>query len=128
MEARPQRGKNVTDHPAARRPLTFRFYYAAIVIAAASLLAVATPHAPMPPLFVCGVVLALMILVDLQPIQLPSGGSANASGVLDLPALVILGPMWTSWIVIASTLVTEGLVQRRGATRVVHNLALYTLT
>jgi len=118
----------VKEHPAARRPLQFRFYYAALLVAAALLLARATPLSPMPAPLTLGLVLLLMILVDLRPTSLPSGGTATASGVLDFPALVLLGPAWTSWIVIASTLVTEGVVQRRGALRVVHNLALYTLT
>lgn len=116
------------EHPVARRPLQFRVYYIGLLLTAGLLLGFATPASPMPPPLTLGIVLLLMILVDLKPTSLPSGGSATASGVLDLPALVILGPAWTSWIVIVSTLVTEGVIQRRGATRVVHNLALYTLT
>jgi putative nucleotidyltransferase with HDIG domain len=128
MESLPARDASVKESATPRRPLQFRFYYAALLIAAAIVLAVATPHAPPQKPLVLLAVAALMILVDLKPTALPSGGAATASGVLDLPALVILGPAWTSWISIASTIVTEGIVQRRGATRVTHNLALYTLT
>ncbi len=116
------------DSAAPRRPLEFRLYYTSILLAAAALLAGATHLSSMPSPWMMGLLLVLMILVELRPTALPSGGTASASGVLDLPALVILGPAWTSWIVIVSTLVSEGMIQRRGALRVVHNLALYTLT
>jgi putative nucleotidyltransferase with HDIG domain len=118
----------VKDSTVPRRPLAFRAYYATVLLAATALLAAGSAAAAMPTPLMIGIVLGLMILVDLKPTALPSGGTATASGVLDLPALVILGPVWTSWIVLVSTLVTEGLVQRRGVQRVVHNLALYTLT
>jgi len=128
MDTHPARDVSVKDSATPRRPLQFRLYYVALLIAAAVTLALATPHAKPPSLALGLIVAALMILVDLNPTALPSGGAATASGVLDLPALVILGPAWTSWISIASTVVTEGLVQRRGARKVTHNLALYTLT
>jgi putative nucleotidyltransferase with HDIG domain len=118
----------VKDSSAPRRPLEFRLYYVSVLLAAAALLAGSTHVATMPSPWMMVAVLALMVLIDLKPTALPSGGTATASGVLDLPALVILGPAWTSWIVIGSTLVSEGAIQRRGTLRVVHNLALYTLT
>jgi putative nucleotidyltransferase with HDIG domain len=113
---------------APRHPALFRGYYTLVVLAAAALLARYTPGAePQSPLVV-GLVLVLMLLADAQPISLPSGGYATASGLFDLPSLVVLGPVYTSWLSVASTLVNEGLVQRRPAIRVVHNLAIFTLT
>jgi putative nucleotidyltransferase with HDIG domain len=118
----------MTSREAPRHPGLFIVYYALVVLGAAALLARFTPHAAQPPLLVIGLVLLLMLLADAKPIPLPSGGYATASGLFDLPSLVVLGPVYTAWLSIASTLVNEGLIQRRPAIRVLHNLAIFTIT
>jgi hypothetical protein len=76
-----------------------------------------------PPLLVMGLVLLLMLLADARPISLPSGGYATASGLFDMPSLVVLGPVWTAWLLDREHRRERGLVQRRPPIRVVHNLA-----
>lgn len=106
----------------------FRLYYGAVLLAAVVLLARFTPGAgPISPLLL-GTVLVLMLLGDARPVALPSGGYATASGVFDLPCLVVLGPVYTSWLSLVSTTVNEGLIQRRPRVRVIHNLANFTVT
>jgi HD-GYP domain-containing protein (c-di-GMP phosphodiesterase class II) len=118
----------MTSREATRHPGLFTAYYALLVLAAAGLMVRFSPHAARPPLLVMGLVLLLMLLADARPISLPSGGYATASGLFDMPSLVVLGPVWTAWLSIVSTVVNEGLVQRRPPIRVVHNLAAFTIT
>jgi putative nucleotidyltransferase with HDIG domain len=111
-----------------RHPRAFRVYYTLLVAAAAGLLVLAAPQGPpREPWLLLGA-LALLVISDLMPVRLPSGGHTTASGVLDLPLLLLVGPLYTAWVGITSTLVVEGLVQRRPLLKVVHNLAAYTLT
>jgi putative nucleotidyltransferase with HDIG domain len=115
-----------TDVP--RHRVLFIAYYALVLLGAAWLLWRFTPEAAAQPPLVVALVLFLMLLADARPIALPSGGYATASGLFDLPSLVVLGPVYTAWISIASTLVNEGLIQRRPPIRVLHNLAIFTIT
>ena len=113
---------------APQHSATFRIFYALVVAGAAGLLLYLTPRTPFPPPVVAAGVFVLMLIADLRPARLPSGGFATGSGVLDLPCVVILGPVWTAWLSLASTVVVQGFVERRGTLRVVFNLALYALT
>jgi putative nucleotidyltransferase with HDIG domain len=110
------------------RPTAFRFYYAALLIAALALLIVFTPRSLSMPLPAMLVALVLMIASDLRPVALPSGGYATGSGVLDLPLVVIFGPAYAAWIGLLSTLIVDSVARRRPRVRVVHNLAAFTLT
>jgi putative nucleotidyltransferase with HDIG domain len=109
-------------------PLLFRIYYGAVVLSAVGLLAAFTPGVgPQQPVLL-GIVLLLMLLGDARPVQLPSGGYATASGVFDLPCLVVLGPVYTSWLSLVSTFVNEAILRRRPRVRVLHNMAIFTIT
>src|SRR5512141_138813 len=109
-------------------PRAFRLYYGVVVAAAAAALLLALPSAGPPPLLPLTVVLALMVLSEAGPVPLPSGGYATASAVLDLASLVILGPLWTAGVDLASTLLVQGILLRKPMVRVVHNLAIFALT
>jgi HD-GYP domain-containing protein (c-di-GMP phosphodiesterase class II) len=61
-------------------------------------------------------------------VSLPSGGYATGSAVLDLASIVILGPVWTAWVDLASTVIVQGILLRRPAVRVLHNVAIFALT
>jgi putative nucleotidyltransferase with HDIG domain len=118
----------VNSSTAPQHSASFRIFYALVVASAAVLLLYLTPRTPFPPALVATGVFVLMLIADLRPARLPSGGFATGSGVLDLPCVVILGPVWTAWLSLASTVVVQGFVERRGMLRVVFNLALYALT
>ena len=113
---------------APRHQALFVAYYALVVLGAAALLWHFTPQAPAQPWLLVSMVFLLMLFADARPIALPSGGYATASGLFDLPSLVVLGPLYTAWLSIGSTLIHEGLIQRRPPVRVIHNLAIFTLT
>jgi HD-GYP domain-containing protein (c-di-GMP phosphodiesterase class II) len=109
-------------------PTGFRLYYAAVVLCATALFAWGMPQAgPAHPLAL-GVVLALMILSEIRPVPLPSGGYATGSAVLDIASIIILGPVWTAAIDVVSTVVVQGLLLRKPVVRVVHNIAIFSLT
>jgi HD-GYP domain-containing protein (c-di-GMP phosphodiesterase class II) len=111
-----------------RHPRAFRLYYALVVVAGGVLLALAwRPDALARPA-VLGLALLVMIVSEAGPVSLPSGGYATASAVLDLACLVILGPLATALLDIASTLVVQGLLLRKPFVRVVHNMAIFALT
>ncbi len=109
-------------------PRAFRLYYAAVLLTATLLFVVATPLAPAAQPVALALVLALMIVSEAGPVPLPSGGYATASAVLDLACLIILGPLWTAWLDVASTLLVQGLLLRKPAVRVFHNLSIFAIT
>ncbi len=112
---------------AARRPWLFYTYYTCVVLAAGAALWFA-PWDGRPPLAVLVIAGLLMLLNELTPVELPGGGYATASAVVDLPCLVILGPAWTALVDLASTFTGQALVRRRSPVRVAHNMAIAVLT
>jgi len=98
-----------------RAPRTFAFYYAAVVLAAVALFAHALPGLLPPPWLTLALVWGLMLASELAPIGLPGGGYATASAVFDLPSIVILGPVYTALLDVASTLLVQGAVLRKPA-------------
>ncbi|OGF15299.1 MAG: hypothetical protein A2W00_06865 [Candidatus Eisenbacteria bacterium RBG_16_71_46] len=110
-----------------RHPALFRLYHSAMLVAAAVLMWLGWHAAGPPHLLPLLLVLAFMLYSDSHPVQLPSGGYATPSTILDLPALVILGPFWTSAVAVLSTLIVQGVVQRKPAIKVSHNAAMFTV-
>ncbi len=111
-----------------KHTFAFRLYYGVLAASAAMLLLFGTPWDSPPSLALLLGLAALMLVADLNPVRLPSGGIATGSGILDLPAVVLFGPAWTAWVSLLSTVVTEGFVARRPTVRVVHNLGCYAVT
>jgi HD-GYP domain-containing protein (c-di-GMP phosphodiesterase class II) len=118
----------MSDSPPNLHPRAFRLYYAAVLLAAVVFFVAASPTAGAARPLALGVVLVLMVLSEARPVPLPSGGYATGSAVLDLAAIVILGPVWTAWVDLASTVVVQGLVLRKPVVRVLHNVAIFALT
>ena len=85
----------MSDVPPFAHPRWFRTYFVAAIALAIAAFAVTSPGA-LPPAVVLGAVLALMLVLELTPIQLPGGGYATTSAVVDLPAIVLIGPFWTA--------------------------------
>lgn len=115
------------DAQAKRRPRTFHAYYFTVLLVAAALMAWTEPG-PMPALAAMALVLGLMLFNELTPIDLPGGGYATASAVVDVPAIVLLGPFWTAVLDVASAAIAQGFVLRKPPVRVVHNMAIAVLT
>ena len=118
----------MSDSPAAIHPRGFRLYLALVVLAAGGFFVLATPTAGPPQVVAVGVVLVLMVVSEVRPVSLPSGGYATGSAVLDLASIVILGPVWTAWVDLASTVIVQGILLRRPLVRVLHNVAIFALT
>jgi HD-GYP domain-containing protein (c-di-GMP phosphodiesterase class II) len=118
----------MSDTPAAIHPRAFRLYLALVVLAAGAFFLMATPTAGPPQVVAMGVVLVLMVLSEAGPVPLPSGGYATGSAVLDLASIIILGPVWTAWVDLASTVIVQGILLRRPPVRVLHNVAIFALT
>ena len=112
----------------ARHPRLFVLYYTAVVASAAGLLAFALNHAGTPPLPLLLVALALLLFSESGPVELPSGGYATASTVLELPLLVLLGPLYAALLDIVTTVTMHGVLLRKPAVRVIHNAAMFTIT
>jgi HD-GYP domain-containing protein (c-di-GMP phosphodiesterase class II) len=118
----------MTDSPVTIHPRAFRLYLALVVLAAAAFFTLATPGAGPPSMVVLSVVLVLMVVSEIRPVPLPSGGYATGSAVLDLASIIILGPVWTAWVDLASTVIVQGVLLRKPAVRVMHNVAIFALT
>jgi putative nucleotidyltransferase with HDIG domain len=112
----------------ARHPRLFVAYYTAVVLAAVALLAFGLPKAGPPPVPLLLVALAFLLFSESGPVDLPSGGYATASTVLELPLLVLLGPLYASLLDIVTTVTMHGLLLRKPAVRVIHNSAIFTVT
>ena len=118
----------MSDPTAPLHPRLFRVYYAAVLIATlAAFIAGAGQMRQASPL-VLGVALLIMILSESSPVPLPGGGYSTATAVLDLACLIVLGPVATASLDVASTLVVQGLVLRKPAMRMVHNMSIFALT
>jgi len=116
------------EPPTPQHSWLFRSYYVAVLAAAVALLVVGAPHALLISPWILALVLAVMVTIELTPVPLPSGGYANPSAVLDLPALVFLGPFTTAVLDMLSALVTQGFILRRPAVKVAHNMAIFAIT
>src|SRR5690349_5943509 len=81
--------------------------------------------APQPPLLIA--ILGLMVFIEASPVSLPGGGYATASTALDLPVLVMLGPVYAAALDVVCTLTVQGLALRKPVVRVAHNAAVFTL-
>lgn len=111
-----------------RHPLTFTAFYAAVLLGAIALMVLGArdPGAPQWPLMAA--TLAFFVFSEARPVALPSGGHATPSAVLDLPALVLIGPFWTAVLDLASTLLVQGFFQRKPLLKVVFNAASNVVT
>ncbi len=118
----------MSESAASVHPRAFRLYLAIVVLAAAAGLALLSPAAGVPRPFALAVVLVLMVASEVRPVALPSGGYATGSAVIDLASIIILGPVWTAWVDVVSTLVVQGVLLRKPAVRVLHNVSIFALT
>lgn len=115
-------------NPPPEHPKAFRLYYLAVCAAAAATFVLTLRQLPPISPWTIGVVLLLMILSEASPVSLPGGGYATATAVLDLACLFTLGPLWTAWLDVTSTVLVQGLIMRKPLVRVVHNMAIFALT
>jgi len=115
------------DAPANARPRLFHTYYFTVLLGAAALMAWTEPG-PVPALAAMALVLGLMLFNELTPIDLPGGGYATASAVVDVPAIVLLGPFWTAVLDVTSAAIAQGFVLRKPPVKVVHNMAIAVIT
>src|SRR5512138_3301602 len=114
--------------PRLRLPAAFRAHHAIVVLAAAAALMAATPQAtPVEPL-VLAVLLALIALGEATAIPLPHGGYVSIGGILDMAALLLVGPVYTAWANVIATVAVQALVLRRPWVKVTHNAAVFALT
>jgi len=111
-----------------RLPAAFRVHHAAVVMAAVAALFLTAPQAGAVDPPTLAILLALMALAEATAIALPHGGYVSIGGVLDMAALVLVGPVYTAWANAIATLSVQGLVLRRPWLKTTHNAAGFVLT
>jgi putative nucleotidyltransferase with HDIG domain len=111
-----------------RQPLGFAVYYALVVAGAVLLMAWGVRHPGTPHIPLMAAAFLVIAFGELRPVPLPSGGYATPSAVVELPALVIVGPVWTAAIDLACTLVVQGAVHRKPVLKMVFNAASNIVT
>ena len=112
----------------ARQPRRFALFYTAVLLAAvAFLISGFAARGPLQPAAM-SVALALLLFAEASPVQLPSGGSASASHVIALPAVLLFGPWWTSLLDALALIAVQGLWLRKPPVRMVFNAATFTLS
>ncbi len=111
-----------------RHPGPFGLYYAMVLAGALALMSLGAQHLlPAQPALMA-IVFLFIVFSEARPVDLPSGGYATPSAVLELPALVLVGPFWTATLDLASTVVVQGLVQRKAPIKIVFNAASNVVT
>ena len=121
-------GSSVSEPAALKHPHIFRLYYGAVLAATLALFASTAGQMATAPPVMLGAALLLMILSEASPVSLPGGGYATATAVIDLACLIILGPVATASLDVASTLIIQGLFLRKPAVRMIHNVAIFAIT
>jgi hypothetical protein len=114
--------------PRLRLPAAFRVHHAIVVLAACAALLVSAPTAPPVAPLVLALLVALIALGEATAIPLPFGGYVSIGGILDMAALLLVGPVFTAWANVVATIAVQGLVLRRPWTKVLHNAAVFALT
>ncbi len=109
-------------------PRLFLLTYTAVILLAAGLLGHFSPRAGAADPTVIAVVLICMLVAEASPVQVPSGGYVTAGAALDFASIIILGPIYTAWMDLLSTLVTQGVVLRKPLVRTLYNAAQYCIT
>ncbi len=109
-------------------PRLFRLWYVGVLLLAAGLLVASLRNAGPAEVSVVLVVLSCMVLAEASPVQVPGGGYVTAGAALDFASIIILGPIYTAWLDVMSTLVTQGIVLRKPLVRVIYNAAQYAIT
>src|SRR5262245_43963292 len=69
-----------------------------------------------------------MVFSEATAVALPGGGYVSVGAVLDLACLLILGPVYTAWFNMIATFIAQALVLRKPLLKVVHNMAIFSLT
>lgn len=118
----------MTEAAEYRHPYAFRLYLAIVVLGAVALVALAFRDPGAPQWLPMAVVFAFLVLSEWSSVQLPGGGYGTPSTILDLPALIILGPFYAALLDVTSTLLVQGVLRRKAPVRVAHNAAIFTLT
>ncbi len=109
--------------------LGFKVYYTLFVIAGFLCLAWFSGNLPVGQWRDIILFIALIIIADSVQISLPRGGaSIYASSPIDLAGIVLFGPAVMAVAEAISTLVTEGIFQRRPIIKVLFNIPLLVMT
>jgi len=105
-------GSSVSESTTLKHPRIFRLYYATVLVGTLALFAGTAHQLPTSAPIVLAVALLLMIVSEASPVTLPGGGYATATAVIDLACLIILGPVATASLDVASTLIIQGLFRQ----------------
>ena len=107
----------------------FKEYYTLYVVAGFLSLAWFTGHLPLDQWRDIVLFIILIIIADSVQISLPRGGaSIYASSPIDLAGIILFGPAVMAVCEAVSTLVTEGVFQRRPIVKVLFNIPLLVMT
>lgn len=103
-------------------PRAFFIYLIALVALACLALWSVGPLTSFDPTTMAAAIV-LMALGELTAVSLPGGGALSARPAIDLASIVVLGPLASAWSALVATLTTQGLIQRRAPSLVLHDLA-----
>ena len=107
----------------------FKIYYALYVVAGILCLAWFAGNLPVGLWTDIILFIILIIIADSVQISLPRGGaSIYASSPIDLAGIVLFGPAVMAVCEAVSTLITEGIFQRRPIIKVLFNIPLLVMT
>lgn len=104
-------------------------YYAAYVLAGVAVLLYCINSLPGGLWRDISLFVTLIIIADFVQIPLPRGGSSiSTSSAIDLAGIILFGPAVMVVVETISTLITEGLLQRRPLRKLVFNIPLLAVT
>jgi putative nucleotidyltransferase with HDIG domain len=107
----------------------FKLYYALYVIAGLAFFAFLLQRLPGGYWWDILLFTALIVIADSVQISLPRGGaSIYASSPIDIAGIVLFGPAVMALVEAISTVITEGIVQRRPLIKLLFNIPLLVVT
>ena len=106
----------------AVHPRAFLAYLAALVAVSGLALWSVGPMTAFDPATLAGAFL-LMALAEVAAVKLPGGGALSARSAIDLASIVVMGPLAAAWSGLLATFAAQGVIQRRPALLVIHDLA-----
>ena len=108
---------------------SFKLYYVFYIVAGLGLLAYFALHLPGDHWRDIVLFVALIVIADSVQITLPRGGaSIYASSPIDLAGIILFGPAVIAVIEAISTIITEGILQRRPFVKLLFNVPLLVVT
>jgi putative nucleotidyltransferase with HDIG domain len=103
-------------------------YYLLVVLGGIAVMGRSVPLLAAAPLGLCALWMALLLVTDAAPVNLPGGGYITASSAVDFAGILVIGAAPMAAVEFAGTLILHLAVHRRPPHKVLFNASAFALT